>query len=197
MKLTSPRIALVLATGLVVLLDAVAMAAPAESADPTAAPTVTPAVEIAVAQPAAASSLEPLAAPIWTPPWMPAPTVFPGPSRTPYPTPTPTPVPTPAPTPYDTVWNAKTYVLNRIGQTQYDCINVIWTHESKWNPTAGNPVSGAYGIPQAVPGSKMAAFGSNWRTSPLTQVKWGIWYVYNRYGSACGAYEFWSAHGWY
>jgi hypothetical protein len=48
-----------------------------------------------------------------------------------------------------------------------------------------------------VPGNKMAAFGSNWRTSPLTQVKWGIWYVNNRYGSACGAYAFWSQHHWY
>lgn len=100
------------------------------------------------------------------------------------------------PTPRDTVWNARIYVKNRIGASQYDCINPIWTAESKWNPLAGNP-SGAYGIPQAYPGSKMAAFGSNWRTSPLTQVKWGIWYVNSRYGSACRAYSFWKEHGWY
>ena len=61
---------------------------------------------------------------------------------------------------------------------------------------AGSP-TGAYGIPQAYPGSKMAAFGSNWRTSPLTQVKWGLWYINSRYGSACAAYNFWSANGWY
>jgi hypothetical protein len=87
-------------------------------------------------------------------------------------------------------------VKNRIGARQYDCVNAIWTRESGWNPRAGTP-SGAYGIPQAFPGSKMAAFGSNWRYSPLIQVKWGIWYVNDRYGSACAAYKFWSAHGWY
>ncbi len=75
-------------------------------------------------------------------------------------------------------------------------MNAIWTKESKWNPRAGTP-SGAYGIPQAFPGSKMAAFGSNWRYSPLVQVKWGLWYVYDRYGSACEAYSFYKAHAWY
>jgi len=57
-------------------------------------------------------------------------------------------------------------------QSSTTCIDYVWTRESKWNPRAGVP-SGAYGIPQAFPGSKMARFGSNWRTSPLTQVKWG------------------------
>jgi len=78
----------------------------------------------------------------------------------------------------DTVWNARTYVQNRVGAKGYDCVNVIWTHESGWDPyqaypAGGNPALVAYGIPQAHPGSKMAAFGSNWRYSPLTQVKWG------------------------
>ena len=103
---------------------------------------------------------------------------------------------TPAPTPRDTVWNARTYVKNRVGAKGYDCINAVWTGESKWNPRAGTP-TGAYGIPQAFPGTKMAAFGSNWRYSPLTQVKWGLWYVTTRYGSACAAYTFWKANGWY
>ena len=115
---------------------------------------------------------------------------------TPTPIPSPTAKPTPVPTPRDTVWNARTYVKNRIGAKQYDCINAVWTGESKWNPRAGDP-AGAYGIPQAFPGSKMAAFGSNWRYSPLTQVKWGLWYVNSRYGSACSAYTFWKANGWY
>lgn len=116
------------------------------------------------------------------------------------PTPKPTPKPTAKPKKVvpipDTVAGARTYVKIRIGIKQYNCINYVWTRESKWNPRAGVP-SGAYGIPQAFPGSKMAKFGSNWRTSPLTQVKWGIWYVNDRYGSACSAYSFFRAHGWY
>jgi hypothetical protein len=84
----------------------------------------------------------------------------------------------------------------RIGVKQYNCVNAIWSQESKWNPRAGD-VDGAYGIPQAFPGSKMAAFGSKWRTSPITQVKWGIWYVNSQYGSGCAAWSFWRDHGWY
>jgi len=129
------------------------------------------------------------------------PTPTPGPATpTPVPTAKPTPVPkakpTPVPTPRDTVWNARIYAKNRLGTKQYDCLNVIFTYESKWNPQAGNP-AGAYGIPQALPGSKMAAFGSNWRNSPLVQVKWGIWYVNSRYGSACAANAFLQSYGWY
>jgi hypothetical protein len=124
---------------------------------------------------------------------MSVPTPTPGPAT---PTPVPTAKPTPAPTPRDTVWNARIYAKNRLGAAQYDCLNVIFTYESKWNPQAGS-ISGTYGIPQAKPGSKMAAFGSNWRYSPLTQVKWGIWYVNSRYGSACAANSFLQEHGWY
>jgi soluble lytic murein transglycosylase-like protein len=120
-------------------------------------------------------------------------------SPTPKPTAKPTARPKPKPKPIvypDTVTGARAYVKSRIGATQYNCINPLWARESKWNPLAGKP-AGAYGIPQAFPGSKMAKFGSNWLTSPLTQVKWGIWYVNGRYGSACGAWQFWQAHGWY
>jgi hypothetical protein len=96
-------------------------------------------------------------------------------------------------------WSARSWARpgTSIGSTQYNCIDNIFTRESRWNPLAGNPTSGAYGIPQAFPGSKMATFGSNWRYSPLTQVKWGLWYVNSRYGSACEAWAFWQAHGWY
>jgi hypothetical protein len=112
--------------------------------------------------------------------------------------PTPKPTPKPTPRPYrDTVWNARRYAKAQLGATQYKCISAIFTRESQWDPRAKNPHSGAYGIPQALPGSKMATFGSNWRYSPLTQVKWGIWYVNTRYGSACQAYDFMMAHGWY
>jgi hypothetical protein len=123
------------------------------------------------------------------------PTLAPTPKPTPKPTAKPTAKPKVVPIP-DTVAGARTYVKLRIGTKQYNCINYVWTRESKWNPRAGVP-SGAYGIPQAFPGSKMAKFGSNWRTSPITQVKWGLWYVNDRYGSACVAYQFFLAHGWY
>jgi hypothetical protein len=116
----------------------------------------------------------------------------------PTPMPTPTPKPKPKAKPYvDSVANAKAYARNRLGATQYACLDKIFYYESKWNPRAENPNSGAYGIPQALPGNKMAAFGSNWRTSPLTQVKWGIWYVNDRYGSACAAWDHIEASGWY
>jgi hypothetical protein len=126
----------------------------------------------------------------------PKPTAKPTPKPTAKPTPKPTAKPTPVPTPRDTVWNARIYAKNRLGAKQYDCLNVIFTYESKWNTQAGN-LAGAYGIPQAKPGSKMATFGSNWRYSPLVQVKWGIWYVNSRYGSACAANAFLQSHGWY
>jgi Transglycosylase SLT domain len=134
-------------------------------------------------------------APSWTPPPSATPTASPSPTAAP--TAKPKPKAKPKPITYsNTVAGARAYVRARIGTHQYNCINAIFTRESKWNPRAGS-VTSAYGIPQAFPGSKMAAFGSNWRTSPITQVKWGIWYVDNRYGSACAAWFFWQAHGWY
>jgi hypothetical protein len=143
----------------------------------------------------------PTPAPTLAPTPTPAPTATPTatPSPTPKPTARPTRKPTPRPKPRplpDTVAGARQYVKNAIGLAGYNCVNYIWTRESKWNPRAGTP-SGAYGIPQAFPGTKMAAFGPKWQTSPITQVKWGIWYVKSHYGSACGAYTFWKAHGWY
>lgn len=71
------------------------------------------------------------------------------------------------------------------------------TVESNWNPRARNATSGAYGIPQAHPASKMASAGPDWRTNPITQIRWAISYVAKRYGSACGAWSFWQAHRWY
>jgi len=79
---------------------------------------------------------------------------------------------------------------------QYGCLNNIFSRESGWRYNAYN-ASGAYGIPQALPGSKMAMFGSDWQTNPATQIKWGIWYMKNQYGSPCNAWAFWQAHGWY
>jgi hypothetical protein len=62
---------------------------------------------------------------------------------------------------------------------------------------ATNPNSGAYGIPQALPGSKMASAGPDWATNGVTQVKWAIGYVDSVYGSACDAWAFWRSHSWY
>ncbi len=83
------------------------------------------------------------------------------------------------------------------GADQYSCFNYIIMRESVWKINATNPSSGAYGIPQALPGSKMASAGSDWRTNPATQITWGIEYMKDRYGSPCSAKTFKAANGWY
>lgn len=82
---------------------------------------------------------------------------------------------------------------------QWGCFEAIIGQESGWNPYAQNPSSGAYGIPQALPGSKMASHGSDWATNPATQLAWAIDYMNGRYGSPCGAYDFKfnQGNGWY
>lgn len=82
------------------------------------------------------------------------------------------------------------------GDTQYDCLVVMWDHESGWRVNAANP-SGAYGIPQALPGSKMSSAGPNWQTSAKTQIEWGLGYIKARYHTPCGAWGFWQAHNYY
>jgi hypothetical protein len=79
---------------------------------------------------------------------------------------------------------------------EFPCLDSLWARESGWRVGAAN-ASGAYGIPQALPGSKMAAYGSDWRTSPRTQITWGLHYVQGRYGSPCGAWSHFQSHGWY
>jgi hypothetical protein len=83
------------------------------------------------------------------------------------------------------------------GADQFSCLNTLWNNESGWNPSASNPSSGAYGIPQALPGSKMAAAGADWRTNPATQISWGLGYISDRYGTPCGALSAQNAQGWY
>lgn len=80
---------------------------------------------------------------------------------------------------------------------QLQCFSNIVSRESTWNPLAVNASSGAYGLVQALPGSKMASAGSDWRTNPATQIKWGLDYMNSRYGSPCGAWSFWQTHHWY
>ncbi|MFB8758493.1 aggregation-promoting factor C-terminal-like domain-containing protein [Streptomyces nigra] len=80
---------------------------------------------------------------------------------------------------------------------QFQCFSKIVDHESDWNPHATNSSSGAYGLVQALPGDKMAEAGSDWKTNPATQIKWGLDYMKDRYGSPCGAWGFWQSNGWY
>lgn len=80
---------------------------------------------------------------------------------------------------------------------QFDCLSALWQKESGWNPSARNASSGAFGIPQALPGSKMASIAGDWRTNPVTQIKWGLSYIAGRYGTPCGAWAHSQAHNWY
>lgn len=82
-------------------------------------------------------------------------------------------------------------------EDQYACYDSIIMRESRWDPFADNPHSSAYGIPQALPGKKMASAGDDWKTNPATQIKWGLGYVKERYGTPCKAWSFKRSHGWY
>jgi len=81
--------------------------------------------------------------------------------------------------------------------SQFSCLDPLWAGESGWSVTASNPSTGAYGIPQAMPASKMASAGPNWRTSAATQIRWGLDYIKSTYGSPCAAWSHEEADGWY
>ncbi len=83
------------------------------------------------------------------------------------------------------------------GEDQYRCLVSLWNKESRWNVSAHNVASGAYGIPQALPGSKMASAGADWKTNPGTQITWGLGYIAARYGTPCGAWASSQERGWY
>ena len=83
------------------------------------------------------------------------------------------------------------------GSDQFSCLESLWEKESGWNPSASNPSSGAYGIPQSLPGSKMASAGADWQTNPATQIEWGLGYIRDSYGSPCAAWGHSQANGWY
>jgi hypothetical protein len=80
---------------------------------------------------------------------------------------------------------------------QFKAFSSIVERESGWNVSATNSSSGAYGLVQALPGSKMASAGSDWKTNAATQIKWGLDYMKSRYGSPAAAWKFWQANGWY
>ena len=84
-----------------------------------------------------------------------------------------------------------------VASDQWTCFSNIVNHESTWNYKAVNPSSGAYGLFQALPGTKMSSAGADWQTYPATQIKWGLQYMEGRYGSPCGAWSFWQANHWY
>jgi hypothetical protein len=80
---------------------------------------------------------------------------------------------------------------------QFSCLQPLWALESGWNVYASNPGSGAYGIPQALPGSKMASAGPDWQSNAATQIRWGLTYIQGTYGSPCAAWSHEEADGWY
>jgi len=123
--------------------------------------------------------------------------------------PAPRPVAPPAPAPVappvavvDDPAGAKAYARSALtargqGGDQYTCLVQLWNRESGWRTGATNPSSGAYGIPQAYPGSKMASAGLDWRTNPRTQVDWGLGYIGQKYGTPCRAWDHSNREGWY
>ena len=81
--------------------------------------------------------------------------------------------------------------------SQFSCLDPLWAHESGWSVTAYNAGSGAYGIPQALPGSRMASAGPDWQNNAATQIRWGLEYIKGTYGSPCAAWDHEQATGWY
>ena len=107
---------------------------------------------------------------------------------------------TSAPTPE--AGSPKAYALSYIetygwGPEEYSCLVNLWTRESQWRTLDANPSSGAYGIPQALPGSKMAVEGPDWMTNHETQIRWGVKYIAARYETPCGAWAHSEEHNWY
>ena len=96
-----------------------------------------------------------------------------------------------------TVAQVQAMARQMVAGDQFQCFSNIVSHESGWNYKAVNPSSGAYGLFQALPGTKMSSAGADWQTNPATQIKWGINYMESRYGSPCGAWSFWQANHWY
>ena len=91
---------------------------------------------------------------------------------------------------------ARSMLASRGWSSQWSCLDSLWTRESGWRVHASNP-SGAYGIPQALPGSKMASAGSDWQNNPATQIRWGLNYIASSYGGPCAAWNHSQATGWY
>ena len=117
----------------------------------------------------------------------------------PQPEPEPEPEPEPAPVYSGDARGIAQSMLGSYGwgMDQWSCLDSLWQKESGWNHTAMNPSSGAYGIPQSLPGNKMASAGADWQTNPATQIEWGLGYISGRYGSPCAAWAHSQAVNWY
>lgn len=87
--------------------------------------------------------------------------------------------------------------IRKYSKSQRMCVIKLWDKESNWRWWADNPSSSAYGIPQALPGRKMASAGADWKTNPVTQIRWGLKYIKDRHGSPCGAWSHSKQRGWY
>lgn len=96
-------------------------------------------------------------------------------------------------------WYARQFMYKRYGwkTNQYRALERLWTYESGWQHRNMNGSSGAYGIPQALPGSKMSSAGRDWARNPETQIRWGLGYIRARYGTPANAYGFFRSHSWY
>lgn len=110
------------------------------------------------------------------------------------PKPAPPPPPPPPPAPVQPAGSYQDYALSLFSaygwsSGEFSCLDSLWIRESGWNPGAVNPYSGATGIPQALPGSKMASAGADWATNGDTQIRWGLGYIHERYGTPCGAWN--------
>ena len=94
---------------------------------------------------------------------------------------------------------AKDLVLNKYGwsASQFSCLNKLWTKESNWRYQARNKTSGAHGIAQALPATKMEVVGTDWRTNPVTQINWGLKYITERYETPCLALRKFNRSRWY
>jgi hypothetical protein len=95
---------------------------------------------------------------------------------------------------------AQAYAKSLVPASQFGCLVKLWDRESNWRTTATGSMTSngrAYGIPQALPGSKMASAGADWRTNYKTQIKWGLKYIKSRYGTPCGAWSAFQGKGWY
>jgi hypothetical protein len=103
-----------------------------------------------------------------------------------------------APTPSGSAQQIALAMLASYGwsSSQFGCLDPLWERESGWNVFASNP-DGAYGIPQADPGSKMASAGPDWQSDATTQIRWGLNYIQGTYGSPCAAWSHEEATGWY
>ncbi|BCW69640.1 hypothetical protein [Arthrobacter sp. NicSoilB8] len=180
--------------------ERVQIAAPTAPAGKNVAPTL-PEVK-AAEPPAAPAAAAPAPAPAPAAAPAPAPAAAPAAAPAPAPAPVAAPAPAAAPVAVDDPAGAQAYAAAQLGSYgwapgQMQCLQKLWTKESDWKTTAKNPSSGAYGVVQSLPASKMASAGADYLTNYRTQINWGLNYVKTRYGSPCGALNFHLAHNWY